>query len=137
MPCLEKGFSMLKKDLLELDGFQEKKATKILDELKSGFNRMHLNDLMKLLVNNIFLPSLIYFAFDINILNYTLNKSDINTNVSRTQAPKNIIAVPAGVEQYGKIHTPQYNDQCQGCRQIDPDILNAFKQNPYTFSLSS
>ena len=69
--------------------------------------------------------------------NYTLNKSDINTNVSRTQAPKNIIAVPAGVEQYGKIHTPQYNDQCQGCRQIDPDILNAFKQNPYTFSLSS
>lgn len=45
-------FYLKKKDLLELDGFQEKKATKILDELKSGFNRMHLNDLMQ--ASNIF-----------------------------------------------------------------------------------
>ena len=59
----------------------------------------------------------------------SLQRNDKNsTTINRTQAPKNIIAVPAGVEQYGKIHTPQYNDQCQGCRQIDPDILNAFKQ---------
>ena len=31
---------------LELDGFQERKATKILEELDGGFKRMHLVDLM-------------------------------------------------------------------------------------------
>ena len=38
---------------------------------------------------------------------------------------------------YGKINTPQYYDQCQGCDRITPDILTAFKQNPYTQSLNS
>lgn len=69
--------------------------------------------------------------------NYTLTRSDTAMNQVRNQAPKNIISVPPGVEQYGKIHTPQYYDECHSCKQIDPEILNAFRSNPYTFSLSS
>tara|TARA_Y100000389_G_scaffold188646_1_gene211463 strand:+ start:1192 stop:3000 length:1809 start_codon:yes stop_codon:yes gene_type:complete len=41
------------------------------------------------------------------------------------------------MDTYGKINTPQYYDQCQGCERISPDILTAFKDNPYTQSLQS
>ena len=41
------------------------------------------------------------------------------------------------VETYGKINVPQYYDNCMSCERINPDILTAFKQNPYTQSLSS
>lgn len=39
-------FYLKKSDLLKLDGIQEKKATKIMDELTNAFERMHLVDLM-------------------------------------------------------------------------------------------
>ena len=41
------------------------------------------------------------------------------------------------IETYGKINMPQYYDNCQNCERINPDILTAFKENPYTKSLSS
>ena len=45
-------------------------------------------------------------------------------------------AIPS-VETYGKINVPQQYDNCQNCDRINPDILNAFKENPYTKSLNS
>ena len=45
-------------------------------------------------------------------------------------------AIPS-VETHGKMNMPQYYNNCQGCDRIQPDILNAFKQNPYTQSLNS
>jgi len=41
------------------------------------------------------------------------------------------------METYGKINVPQYYDNCQDCERINPDILTAFKENPYTKSLGS
>lgn len=41
------------------------------------------------------------------------------------------------IETYGKMNMPQYYDNCQECERINPDILTAFKENPYTKSLSS
>ena len=41
------------------------------------------------------------------------------------------------LETYGKINVPQYNNQCIGCERIQPTILEAFKQNPYTHSLTN
>ena len=38
---------------------------------------------------------------------------------------------------HGKINVPQYYDNCMSCERINPDILDAFKQNPYTQSLNS
>jgi len=45
-------FYLKKSDLLKLEGFQEKKTDKLLNELSSGFGRMHLADLM--IASNIF-----------------------------------------------------------------------------------
>ena len=41
------------------------------------------------------------------------------------------------IETYGKVNMPQTYDNNQGCERINPDILTAFKENPYTKSLSS
>ena len=41
------------------------------------------------------------------------------------------------METYGKISTPQSYDNSQNIERINPDILTAFKENPYTKSLSS
>jgi hypothetical protein len=41
-------------------------------------------------------------------------------------------------ENYGKINVPQYYNECQiGCDRIQPDILDAFRNNPYTQSLTT
>lgn len=70
--------------------------------------------------------------------NYNLPRQDnCNSNVNRLQAPKNIIGAPPSVETYGKIHMPQYYDECMNCERINPEILNAFRNNPYTFSLTN
>ena len=45
-------------------------------------------------------------------------------------------AIPS-METYGKINVPQQYDNCQSCDRINPDILTAFKENPYTKSLNS
>lgn len=41
------------------------------------------------------------------------------------------------IETYGKVNMPQTYDNNQGCERINPDILSAFKENPYTKSLNS
>jgi hypothetical protein len=46
-------------------------------------------------------------------------------------------SLPPSVQTYGAIHTPQYYNECNSCERINPDILSAFKSNPYTHSLSS
>lgn len=46
-------------------------------------------------------------------------------------------AMPPSTQTYGAIHAPQYYNECAGCDRINPDILSAFKSNPYTHSLSS
>jgi hypothetical protein len=52
--------------------------------------------------------------------------------------PSNMPQMPMSKETYGKIRSPQYYDECKiGCDRIQPDILNAFKNNPYTHSLTT
>jgi hypothetical protein len=42
------------------------------------------------------------------------------------------------IEQYGKLHgTQEYDNKKIGTDRINPDLLNAFKSNPYTQSLNS
>ena len=41
------------------------------------------------------------------------------------------------METYGKINVPQQYNENTNCDRINPDILNAFKKNPYTQSLQS
>ena len=46
-------------------------------------------------------------------------------------------ALPPSTQTYGAIHAPQYYNECANCERINPDILTAFKNNPYTHSLTS
>jgi len=48
-----------------------------------------------------------------------------------------LTGLPPSVQTYGAIHAPQYYNECAGCDRINPDILTAFKDNPYTHSLTS
>lgn len=48
-----------------------------------------------------------------------------------------ISSLPPSVQTYGAIHTPQYYNECAGCDRINPDILTAFKSNPYVHSLTN
>ena len=46
-------------------------------------------------------------------------------------------SLPPSVQTYGAIHAPQYYNECQMCDRIQPDILEAYRKNPYTHSLTS
>jgi hypothetical protein len=43
--------------------------------------------------------------------------------------------LPPSLQTHGAVRAPQYYNECQTCDRIQPDILNAFRQNPYTHSL--
>lgn len=72
------------------------------------------------------------------LLNHNMNVSVPNRKVENNRAPLGTFGntIPSA-DTFGKIHTPQYYDQCVSCDRIQPDVLDAFKKNPFTHSLSS
>jgi hypothetical protein len=70
-------------------------------------------------------------------INVTLSKLDADRENNRLWAPQATIHNGPSVQTYGKASMPQYYNECQGCDRIAPDLLNAFKENPYTHSLYS
>ena len=71
-------------------------------------------------------------------MNVSHSKLDSDRDNNRMWAPSAVIPSGPSVRTYGKIHTPQLNNACTtGCDRIDPGLLDAYRKNPYTFSLSS
>jgi hypothetical protein len=71
-------------------------------------------------------------------MNVSISKPDADRNNNRLWAPSAVIPSGPSVQTYGKIaQVPQYYDNCIGCDRISPDILSAFRENPYTQSLHS
>ena len=70
-------------------------------------------------------------------INVTMSKLDADRENNRLWAPQATIRNGPSVQTYGKASMPQYYNQCQGCERIAPDLLNAFKENPFTHSLTS
>jgi hypothetical protein len=71
-------------------------------------------------------------------MNISMNKSDTNTNDGRVNPPNSrISSLPPSVNTYGAVSASQYYNESAGCDRIQPDLLTAFKNNPYTHSLSS
>jgi hypothetical protein len=70
-------------------------------------------------------------------MHVNINKQDVNRFDGRMGAPGSVITSPPSVTNYGSIRTPQYYNECITCDRIQPDILNAFRSNPYTFSLTN
>ena len=69
--------------------------------------------------------------------NISINKRDDDRLNNHLSAPHSLTSAIPSMETYGKINAPQYYDQGQSCDRIQPDILSAFKQNPYAQSLQS
>lgn len=65
-------------------------------------------------------------------------KSDTDRLDGRFNPAYSILSnMPPSRQTYGAIRASQYYNECAGCDRIQPDILNAFRDNPYTQSLSS
>ena len=71
-------------------------------------------------------------------MHLTTIKSDSDRMDGRVNpAFSRLSGLPPSVNTYGAIRVPQYYNECQMCDRIQPDILTAFKNNPYTHSLTS
>ena len=97
--------------------------------------RQHNNDIKSQTINN--RPN----QGGMQLFNQQMNihcKDDCNRFDGRMNpAYSRLSGMPPSVQTYGAIHAPQYYNECAGCDRINPDILTAFKNNPYTHSLTT
>jgi hypothetical protein len=71
-------------------------------------------------------------------MHVNINKSDSDRFDGRVNpAYSRLSGASPSVQTYGAIHAPQYYNECANCDRINPDILQAFKNNPYTHSLTT
>jgi len=76
------------------------------------------------------------------IFNQEMNVTTIKNDVDRLDGRVNpayskLSQMPPSVNTYGAVRAPQYYNECVGCDRIQPEILDAFRSNPYTFSLTN
>lgn len=69
--------------------------------------------------------------------NISIHRTDTDRNNNRMWAPGLGKKTIPSKDTYGKLNTPSYNNQQIEQQRIEPDLLNAFKENPYTQSLNS
>jgi hypothetical protein len=70
-------------------------------------------------------------------INVTMSKLDADRENNRLWAPQATIHNGPSVQTYGKTNTPQYYNETADNNRISSDLLNAFRENPFTHSLSS
>ena len=68
-------------------------------------------------------------------MNIAKNETDRNNN--RLWAPSNMPTQSMSKEIYGKMVEPQGYQQDIAVERMAPDLLSAFKENPYTKPLNS
>jgi hypothetical protein len=76
------------------------------------------------------------------VFNQQMNLTTVRSDSDRLDGRVNpafsrLSGLPPSAQTYGAIRAPQYYNECAGCDRIQPDILNAFKSNPYTHSLTT
>ena len=71
-------------------------------------------------------------------MNVNVARIDSDRNNTRQWAPGPNVngQIPVGKEQYGQIVAPQQLANI-ACTRIEPSILDAFRSNPYTHSLTN
>jgi hypothetical protein len=71
-------------------------------------------------------------------MNVNCSKQDTtNYDFRVNPASSRLSIVPPSVQTYGAVASPQYYNQNISCDRIQPDILNAFRENPYTHPLTT
>ncbi len=74
--------------------------------------------------------------FNSNIHVNTAKRDEDRTN-NRMWAPSNMPQQSMSKELYGKMIEPSQPKQNIELERMEPDLLNAFRKNPYTQSLNS
>ena len=69
-------------------------------------------------------------------VNADMRKRVPSQEATRASAGQGPVSTPS-LQTYGDFNAPQYYNTCISCDRINPDILDAFKKNPYTQSLHS
>jgi len=105
------------------------------DMLYGSAYRQHNNDIKSSTIDNRLNQG------GMQLFNQQMNvncwKQDCNRYDGRVNPAISVTPLPPSIKTYGSINTPQYYNECAGCDRIQPDILNAFKNNPYTHSLTT
>ena len=70
-------------------------------------------------------------------MNIAISKRDADRNNNRAYAGGATIAGGHSTQTYGQLSGKQQYDQNFNNERMNPDILTAFKNNPYTQSLNS
>ena len=70
-------------------------------------------------------------------MNMSVAKNEHDRNNNRMWAPSNMPSQSMSKELYGKFTEPQGYQQNVAVERMAPDLLTAFKSNPYTHSLTS
>ena len=110
-------------------------ATGFGDMSYSAAYNQHNNDIKSSTVNN--RPNQGGTQIFNQQMNLTTIKSDSDRYDGRVNPAISVTPMPPSAETYGSINMPQYYNECAGCDRIQPDILNAFRSNPYTHSLTT
>jgi hypothetical protein len=69
-------------------------------------------------------------------MNVSISRQDSDRYNGRFNPVSSLIMTPPSKEIHGKIQVGQYYNECNSCERIEPSILNAFRSNPYTHSLT-
>ena len=110
-------------------------ATGFGDMSYSAAYNQHNNDIKSSTVNN--RPNQGGTQIFNQQMKLTTIKSDSDRYDGRVNPAISVTPMPPSTETYGSINMPQYYNECAGCDRIQPDILNAFRSNPYTHSLTT
>ena len=110
-------------------------ATGFGDMSYSAAYNQHNNDIKSSTVNN--RPNPGGTQIFNQQMNLTTIRSDSDRFAGRVNPAISVTPLPPSVQTYGSINMPQYYNECAGCDRIQPDILNAFRNNPYTHSLTT
>ena len=70
-------------------------------------------------------------------MHVSIAKQDTDRFNYRVNAPISAVPMPPSKEIYGKTNGPQMYDQNINCERLDGNLLQAFKSNPYTHSLTN
>jgi hypothetical protein len=70
-------------------------------------------------------------------VNMNCGRNDLFCNDFRVNPAISVTPLPPSTQTYGAIHGPQQYNENMNIERIQPDILKAFKNNPYTQSLNT
>jgi len=70
-------------------------------------------------------------------MNLSTIKADSDRFNYRTSAPSSVIKMPPSAQTYGNVNSYQNTSERDNSERFSPDLLNAFRENPYTHSLTT